>query len=270
LLIDSRTNILPSPQMRVSDANSEAAYVETQVGVLKTERIVRRVIIEQKLYERPEFNKKTSALKELPKEATDGGAPDASSDAMLDHVSADAVNEFMRRLLIKRSQPTYIIEVSFTFTDPAMAAGIANAVANTYLTDQLKSRERGLRSTSQWLQQRALDLRRETQAAENALDEFRTNNPSGSRGVLRDLESTAQNYRNISENFQKRFLETSQQLYFTPPDARIVSEAWPPADRTSPKRTLVLAIAAAIGLALGCLIALARGAGHIHTKSKMG
>jgi uncharacterized protein involved in exopolysaccharide biosynthesis len=107
-----------------------------------------------------------------------------------------------------------------------------------------------------------MDLRRETQVAETALDEFRNNNPgvgNSSRSILRDLESTAQTYRVISETFQKRFLETSQQLYLLTPDARIVSKAWPPSDKSHPKSTLILVVAAALGLACGFLIAIVRG-----------
>ena len=128
-----------------------------------------------------------------------------------------------------------------------IAADIANAIAYAYLADRLKSREQAIRSTSDWLQKTALDLRRQTQSAETALDEFRDGNSvtGSSRSVLRDLESTAQTYLLISESFHKRFLETSQERSFSPLDARVVSEAWPSAERSSPKRTLVLAISTA-------------------------
>ena len=62
----------------------------------------------------------------------------------------------------------------------------------------------------------------------------------------------------ISDNFQKRFLETSQQLYFLTPEARVVSKAWPPPERSHPKTTMTLAIAITLGLAAGVLIAIVR------------
>jgi uncharacterized protein involved in exopolysaccharide biosynthesis len=179
----------------------------------------------------------------------------------LEHVPARAVKEFARRIDIKRSQSTYIIDISFTYRDPEVAADIANAVAKAYLQDRLAAREEAIKGASTWLQQRALDLRRQTQAAETALDEFRNTNAmaGSSRSVLRDLESTAQTHRMISESFLKQFLETSQEQHFSPLDARIVSEAWTPADRSHPRRLRVLVIAAGIGLAIGFLIALMRG-----------
>jgi succinoglycan biosynthesis transport protein ExoP len=84
---------------------------------------------------------------------------------------------------------------------------------------------------------------------------------ASSRIVLRDLETTAQTYRWFSENFQKRFLETSQSGTFNLADARVVSEAWPPIDKSHPKSLLTLAIAGAAGISIGFLIALAMGKG---------
>jgi uncharacterized protein involved in exopolysaccharide biosynthesis len=154
-----------------------------------------------------------------------------------------------------------------------VAADIANAIAQAYLNDRLSAREEAVRRASTWLQQRALDLRRQTQAAETALDEFRNSNAvtGSSRSVLRDLESTAQTHRLISESFHKQFLETSQELYFSPLDARILSEAWTPAERSHPRRSLVLAIAAGFGLAIGFLIALFRDNGrNLPVRTRMG
>lgn len=268
LMIDSRSNVLPSPQMRVTDANGELAYVETQVGVLKSERVARGVISDQRLYERPEFTEKLGFLPQATTPATAQTSADdrvaTDTQLALDLVPASAVKEFGRRMSVKRSQSTYIIDIGFTYKDPRIAADIANAIAYAYLADRLKSREQAIRSTSDWLQKTALELRRQTQSAETALDEFRNGNSAtgSSRSVLRDLESTVQTYRLISESFHKRFLETSQEQSFSPLDARVVSEAWPPAERSSPKRTLVLAISTAFGLALGFLIALFRGDGR--------
>ena len=264
LLINSRSNVLPASQLRGTDANGELAYVETQVGVLKSERVARLVISAHRLHERPEFKERPSFLPQASAQGSAGVQGAAGAQLTLELVPARAVEEFWRRMVVKRSQSTYIIDISFTFTDPQVAADIANAIAQAYLNDRLSAREEAIRTASTWLQQRALDLRRQTQAAETALDEFRNSNAAigSSRSALRDLEFTAQTYRRISESFHKQFLETSQEQYFSPLDARILSEAWTPAERSQPRRSLVLAIAAGFGLAIGFLIALLRGDGR--------
>jgi len=263
LLIDTRSNVRPTAQLRATDANSESTYVETQVGVLRSERIARMVIADKRLYERPEFRDRSSPPSHDEPRGSATTPRKADPPLALELVPAKAVKEFGRRMDVRRSQSTYIIDISFTHRDPQVAADVANAIAKAYLQDRLNAREEAIRNASTWLQQRALELRRQTQAAETALDEFRnTNSIASSRSALRDLESTAQSHRLISESFMKQFLETSQEQNFSPLDARILSEAWTPVERSRPRWFRVLAIAAAFGLAMGFLFALIRGDGR--------
>ena len=263
LLIDARSNVIPIQQVRATDANAESAHVETQVEVLKSERITRAVIASEELTKYPEFSGASRLPWRKPEEK-----PAVTGDKLKDLAEAErlvpaaAVKAFHSRLTVKRNASTHIIEISFRHSDPKLAAKIANAVASSYLTEQLRQRDEFIRNTSQWLKQRAVELLGEAHAAETALLKFRSSNTSSdaaSRIVLRDLETTAQTYRWFSENFQKRFLETSQSTTFNVADARVVSEAWPPSEKSHPKTLLVLAIAVASGLSIGFLLALALG-----------
>jgi uncharacterized protein involved in exopolysaccharide biosynthesis len=270
LLIDSKNSTPSMPQVAPTDANSESAYVDTQVRILGSDRIIRKVIFEQKLYELKEFEQKIDIAPAASPEASAENRK-TGGEENFDVISAAAVKEFRTRLDVRRSPSIYIIDINFTFRDPEKAATIANAVSNAYIDDQARSREQAIDGTSQWLRLRTMELRKETQAAETALDEFRNSNPgvgASSRSILRDLESTAQTYRLISESFQKRLLETSQQLYFLAPEARVVSKAWPPSEKSYPRKTLTFAVAAALGMAIGFLIALFRGAGGYRARTE--
>ena len=265
LLIDARSNVLPTQQVRASDANAESAHVETQVEVLRSERITRAVIVSEDLAKLPEFSASRRMFWSRPAPAEPATGKPAEKPAAEKEVSASAVKEFQSRLAVKRNSSTHIIEISFRHSDPKLAAKIANSVASNYLTEQLRQRDEIIRNTSQWLRQRAVELLGEAHAAETALLKYRGTTNTGdaaSRIVLRDLETTAQTYRWFSENFQKRFLETSQSGSFNIADARVVSEAWPPIDKSHPKSLLTLVIATAAGLSIGFLIALALGRGN--------
>ena len=74
---------------------------------------------------------------------------------------------------------------------------------------------------------------------------------------LRSLESSANAYRVLHDNFLQRFVETSQQQSFPSTAARLITEAVT-ADKTHPKTILVLALASVLGIALGCGAAFAR------------
>ena len=76
---------------------------------------------------------------------------------------------------------------------------------------------------------------------------------------LRQLERNAEASRQVLEQFQKRSEETSQFQDLQLSDARIIGRATPPAQATWPKSTLLLAVAGALGLVLGCAVALFLG-----------
>lgn len=67
---------------------------------------------------------------------------------------------------------------------------------------------------------------------------------------LRDLESQAQVYHTIYDNFLQRYMEAIQQESFPITEARVISSAAPPLQKSSPISSLVLAIAGALGLIL--------------------
>jgi polysaccharide biosynthesis transport protein len=75
---------------------------------------------------------------------------------------------------------------------------------------------------------------------------------------LRELESSAQNYRTTYDNFRQRYTESLQQQSFPISDARILTSASPPSSKSSPKTALILVLAAGGGLVLGVAVGTLR------------
>jgi succinoglycan biosynthesis transport protein ExoP len=69
--------------------------------------------------------------------------------------------------------------------------------------------------------------------------------------ALRELESNAQTYRALYDNFLQRYMESVQQQSFPITDARVISAATRPLFKSHPRSTLVLAVAMVLGLAFG-------------------
>ena len=76
--------------------------------------------------------------------------------------------------------------------------------------------------------------------------------------VLRELQSTAQTYKSLYDNFLQRYMESVQQQSFPITEARLISAATPPLQKSSPKTFLVLAIAGLGGLVIGFGIGILR------------
>ncbi|MDC7786719.1 AAA family ATPase [Rhodoplanes sp. TEM] len=78
---------------------------------------------------------------------------------------------------------------------------------------------------------------------------------------LRELESNAQTYRAMYDSFLQRYMEAVQQQSFPISEARLISPASRPLDKSHPRTGFVLAISVAGGLVLGLGIGYLREIG---------
>ena len=76
--------------------------------------------------------------------------------------------------------------------------------------------------------------------------------------VLNDLKSKAKTYRELYENFLQRYMESVQQQSFPITEARLISPALKPLEKSNPKTLLTLAISACAGIILGFAIGVFR------------
>jgi polysaccharide biosynthesis transport protein len=107
-----------------SNQMSDAALmqVESQVSVLTSDAVLRRVVASQGLEHDPEFVHGPSFLGAL---IGRDGPPGGTELA--------ALNELKRRVLVKRAERTFVVEVDVTSRDAMKAVRIANAIAQAYL-----------------------------------------------------------------------------------------------------------------------------------------
>jgi polysaccharide biosynthesis transport protein len=75
---------------------------------------------------------------------------------------------------------------------------------------------------------------------------------------LRQLESAAQTYRALYDNFQQRYMDSVQQQSLPMTEARVITRASPPSVKASPKSLLILTTATIGGLVLGLGLAMLR------------
>lgn len=102
-------------------------------------------------------------------------------------------------------------------------------------------------------------LKQETDIS-GQLDGFtaRSSDIAAAQVRLRELERNAQADQNLYESFLDRYKSALQQQSFPITDARVLTEASPSRQKSSPKTTITLALSGIAGLALGLLLALGR------------
>ena len=106
-----------SPTIQQSDA--AVLQVESQARVIASDNVLRRVVASEGLDRDPEFMRGALAEQYGP---------------------IAALNELQRRVQVKRSERTYVVDISVTSEDPEKAARLANAIAQTYLAEQTEVR----------------------------------------------------------------------------------------------------------------------------------
>ncbi len=78
--------------------------------------------------------------------------------------------------------------------------------------------------------------------------------------LLRSLQSSADTYRSLYQNFLQRYTQAVQDQSFPVPEARVITAALPPLRKSEPRTTVIVAFAGALGGGLGFAIAFAREA----------
>lgn len=84
-----------------------------------------------------------------------------------------ATDIFLGGLKVVPAQRSRVITVRFSSTSPALAMQAANTVADLYVLDQLESKGKATSRASEWLNQRAQELRNRVITSERRLEEFR-------------------------------------------------------------------------------------------------
>ena len=164
---------LPATEVGLSTAN-----VDSQVQIIKSEDVALKVIKQLGLQNQEEFLRPNSQIVALIQQGL-ASVRDALHmgtqlpDIVQDGVPRFVVEDFSKRLVVKRVDETFVLSISFMSEDRQRSADIANAVANTYLNEQLDARFTSVKRASQWLEDRVSELRKEVATADEAVQTFK-------------------------------------------------------------------------------------------------
>lgn len=136
ILVDtSSKNLLDSSNM-LTNPNADNARVESEVGILRSDRILMNVIRDNNLPADPEFGLKVSlkdrlfSLLRIPLPE-----PPTGEDAI-----ARVLGSLKSAVSVSRNGLTYLISVSVVSTSPAKAATLANSLTETYIREQINAK----------------------------------------------------------------------------------------------------------------------------------
>ncbi|MEL6978558.1 MAG: polysaccharide biosynthesis tyrosine autokinase [Pseudomonadota bacterium] len=190
VMLNNRTSNVVNMDSVVAGIEIDNAAIATEVEIIRSEKLLERVVDKLRLDQAPEFN---SALKDEGEESfsmTDAVAALLGAEtAALLGLGAEAEEsepgdsaELTRRRVVEAVASrlsaeavglSYVISIEFTSADPDLAALVANTVADQYIIDQLEAKFEATRRASSWLSERLQTLREDVETAEARVEAFR-------------------------------------------------------------------------------------------------
>jgi succinoglycan biosynthesis transport protein ExoP len=195
VLVDPRQPRVTASEAVLSGIGADAAAVESQVELIQSSPIAKRVIAKLGLDKDPEFTKPgpMEAVRGLASQIL-GGNIRGDEETRLNTL----VYRFQTGLSVQRRGLTYILEVGFSSVDPQKAATISRAIAEAYLEDQRTRRSSVTADASGWLGGRIDELRQRLEKSERAVADYKSSNnlvnvTQGNKLIARQIEDiTAQ------------------------------------------------------------------------------
>ena len=172
-----------------TDANT--AYVESQVRVLTSDNVLRKVIAANHLDADPEFvgpPSVFSAVREFFYEKLGMTQPTPQNDPMV-----IALQNLATQIVARRQERTYVVDLSVTSRDGEKAALIANAIIKYYLDDQAGARTTAARRATDALSGRLQELKDRVRVAEDRSEAYKAaNNIVSASGQLVNEQQLAE------------------------------------------------------------------------------
>ncbi len=181
VLLEPKKESIFGRDSMIPEFNLDSGNIESQVSVIQSIGLLRRVVDKHNLTSDAEFGKKLdeSLIVALTRLVLPTQGIQSDSDVFLDQVPPDILQsiERLRRVLrVTRVGRTYVIAISVTSEDPAKAMALANAIADAYVVDRLEARYDAARRASGWLAERIDGLRDQVRRSEEAVAKFRQEN----------------------------------------------------------------------------------------------
>jgi polysaccharide biosynthesis transport protein len=149
-------------------------YYQTQIEILRSQDIARRVVTKLQLVTHPAFDPRQAEpgwLSRLSgKWLVNAEPPLALADG---DVMQAVIDRFRASLNVQMLRNSQLAQITFSSTDRELAAKVPNALAETYIESDLEARIARTQKASEWLRERMGELRTKLDASEKALQTFR-------------------------------------------------------------------------------------------------
>jgi capsular exopolysaccharide synthesis family protein len=237
---------------------ADDAVIESQVSLMQSLSVIRRVVDGLNLADDPEFVPPSGLLERIRSLFARAPSTGASPSEV---ARSRAVDTLQRHLTIVREPSTFLVDISARSSDRAKAAVIANAVAQAYFSDQARAKFDATDAAAGRLRNQLDRLKSRAAESDQAVRDYRAQAASDTEADTQQRLAELQRDADANRALYGRFLARSQgpvaQDGLETLDSRIVTRADVPVSPSIPNIPLTLGMALLIGLGFGCILALA-------------
>jgi succinoglycan biosynthesis transport protein ExoP len=158
--------IVQVDEVQPEGRSGEQEFYQTQYGLLRSQSLAERVARELRLAENPDFFAKYGRSSVYENLAGGNGATSSSAREQLVRAAAGIL---LDNVAITPMRMSRLVDISFTSTDPALAARVSNAWATGFIQFNLERRFEATSYARRFLEQRLAQLRALLEASERQL-----------------------------------------------------------------------------------------------------
>jgi len=180
VMLDQRKNSIEDVSSVLSGLPTDPTGVQNQVQILTSRDIAGRVIDKLDLKNNRFFQPAkswTDYLAALNPASWFPSRDKVRNDVLgLNNARNRLIDKFESHLTVAPLGLSTAIRVTFELPDPYDAAMVDNAIADAYVEDQLNAKFEATQKATKWLADRIQDLSKQSQAAEEAVQQYRAAN----------------------------------------------------------------------------------------------
>ncbi len=177
VMIDPREVQVVDVEAVLSGLSSDRETIESEIQVIRSRGLAKKVVAKLKLDKDPEFNDllrpPTVAGRLLDFRQYFSKQEKLSEEETAERARTRIIDAFVEKLEVKQEGRARVIFVSFESENRHTAALVANTLADLYIVAQLEAKFEATKRANTWLNERLSELRAEVGASERAVEEFR-------------------------------------------------------------------------------------------------
>jgi capsular exopolysaccharide synthesis family protein len=217
LTLEVRNNQVVDIESVMSGVSTEQAALNTELEIIQSRRLLGQLVDKLDLVDDPEFNpelRPASLLSQARSAVTGifGPGDETVTDATPKSPRDKVIDALRNALSASVRRDTYVFSISATTGNAEKSARIVNALANSYIEEQIAVKFAATERAVDWLSKRVTELEGDLQEKQNSLESARSETDLISPQALEGLNVQSKDLRDRLQEMQDRVTAKEQEV----------------------------------------------------------